>query len=215
MLMFMSTCMRKSDFDICKEFTYLRRYMTVHLQDIFLTCSFQVNMQVHNVNIRKLVCISTSIHILNVSKKFANQHNYFTYQYKYVFVTQVTHAKPRSGLIVIYNASELSRSEADAVVLDTVHSCFVEIHSCDSCLTQFSRDSCSFQPKTTDSPPSTTHKVVSCLTRFKVHVSITFIVYCIISENISGKQLGYITSTGNSQRKELKIKRFCFKKHKM
>ena len=39
-------------------------------------------------------------------------------------------------------------------------------------------------------------------------------VHCIISENISGKKLGYITSTGNSQRKELKIKRFCFKKHK-
>ena len=39
-------------------------------------------------------------------------------------------------------------------------------------------------------------------------------VHCIISENISGKKLGYITSTGNSQWKELKIKRFCFKKHK-
>lgn len=71
----------------------------------------------------------------------------------------VTPPSPAHSLIVVYNASEMTRAEADAVVLDTVHTCLIEIHSCESCMTRYSRDSCSFDPLTTDSPPSTTHKV--------------------------------------------------------
>lgn len=76
-----------------------------------------------------------------------------------ILQSTVTPSSQAPSLIVVYNASEMTRAEADAVVLDTVHTCLIEIHSCESCMSRYSRDSCSFHPLTTDSPPSTTHKV--------------------------------------------------------
>jgi hypothetical protein len=74
-----------------------------------------------------------------------------------VFQTPVPVNKPE--LIIIYNASQISHSETNAIVMDTVHTCLVEIHSCEYCSSHFSRDSCSFVPQTTTSPESTTYKV--------------------------------------------------------
>ncbi|XP_061187865.1 uncharacterized protein LOC133195903 [Saccostrea echinata] len=74
------------------------------------------------------------------------------------YTTTITVPLNRPELIVIYNASEISRSEADALVLDTVRTCFVEVHSCEYCSSQFSHDSCSFEPLTTESPVSTTNQ---------------------------------------------------------
>ncbi|XP_056001884.1 uncharacterized protein LOC125654160 [Ostrea edulis] len=70
--------------------------------------------------------------------------------------TSVPTNKPE--LIVIYNASEISYTEAQAIVIDTVNTCLVEIHSCEYCSSHFSRDSCSFDAQTTASPESTTYK---------------------------------------------------------
>ncbi|XP_062613416.1 uncharacterized protein LOC134275180, partial [Saccostrea cucullata] len=74
------------------------------------------------------------------------------------FTTITVPAVIRPELLVIYNASQISRSEADALVLDTVRTCFVEIHDCQYCSSQFSKDSCSFQPITTESPISSTNQ---------------------------------------------------------
>lgn len=91
-----------------------------------------------------------------------------------ILQSTATPSSQAPSLIVVYNASEITRAEADAVVLDTVHTCLIEIHSCESCMSRYSRDSCSFHPLTTDHPPSTTHKVRN---------TSTLVGFCLLLDN--------------------------------